>query len=214
MAIDQGLVVFAVRQLLDGACAAVGVKKGAEAVVGFLSRHFTDHSERLTNALQDSADRAWKGLEVALAGESLLGRLAPTEERAFRQQVRAFLAASPDAIPTADAAFRQRCLRDLRAARKAGRLAAGRVDPQALARQAVEFTRFSDPQALLDAERKVLKGMAREFAADYPDLSRLLELEPGRGDPYSSSASATSFAVPSKKTRNSSKGWPSPSSNA
>ncbi len=73
MAIIPGLAVFAARQLIDGACLAVGVKESGEAVVGFLSRHLTDHSQRLTHALQEATDRAWKALEVALAGESLLG---------------------------------------------------------------------------------------------------------------------------------------------
>ncbi len=181
MAIGQGLCGFAVRQLIEGVCATVGLKEGGEAVVGFLVRHFSDHSQRLTAALQQANDRAWRTLEVALAGESLLGRLACAEDRAFRQQIRAFLDTPGNDVTTTDAGFRERCLRDLRSARKAGRLAVRQADADALVRQSAEFARFSDPQAVLDAEHSSMRAIARELGDDYPDLARLLELEPVPG---------------------------------
>jgi hypothetical protein len=50
MAVVHGLFGLAVRQLIDGTCAAAGLKEGRDAVVGFLSRHFTDHSKKLTGS--------------------------------------------------------------------------------------------------------------------------------------------------------------------
>ncbi len=88
MGIMQNLSSLALRQVVDGACAVVGVSGGGEAVVSFLSRHFTDHSQKLTAALQSANERAWKALEVALAGESLWDKckiaLASAEDQAFR----------------------------------------------------------------------------------------------------------------------------------
>ena len=48
MSIFFSLSSLALRQAVDGACTALGVKDGGEAVVGFLTERFTDHSQRLT----------------------------------------------------------------------------------------------------------------------------------------------------------------------
>ncbi len=124
MRIATNLCALALRQLVDGACKAVGVSPGApavEGVVSFLSRHFLDHSRRLTVALEVTNERAWKALEVALAGDSLWDRcklvLARGEDKAFRDQIRPFLDACPLAEASGKAAYRQSCLTELRAAR-------------------------------------------------------------------------------------------------
>src|SRR5947209_6945349 len=119
MPVIQSLCAFAVRHLIDGACAVVGIDGGGAAVADFLGRHFTDHSRKVTAALEVASERAWKALEVALAGESLANLLVSTEDREISRQIRAFLDGSPDALPAIDPPFRQRCLRQLRAARKA-----------------------------------------------------------------------------------------------
>src|SRR5438309_763414 len=51
-----------------------------EAVSGYLRERFTDHSQRLAEALQRATDRAWRTLELALAGKSFTQRLARTED--------------------------------------------------------------------------------------------------------------------------------------
>ena len=71
MSVFISLSSFALRQLVDGACAAVGIKESGEAVTAFLAERFTDHSQRLTRALENANDNAWKALEIALAGDSL-----------------------------------------------------------------------------------------------------------------------------------------------
>ena len=99
MSIFLSLSSLALRQVVDGACAALGVKDSGEAVVGFLTERFTDHSQRLTAALQSANEKAWKALEVSLAGDSLWDRCkalaARGEDQAFARQVRAFLDAAP-----------------------------------------------------------------------------------------------------------------------
>jgi serine/threonine protein kinase len=192
MAIIHNLSSLALRQLIDGAVKAVGFKiaeEGADAVVGILARYLTDHSQRLTVALHNANDRAWRALEIALAGDSLWERckvkLAPREYQAFRRQVQAFLAVTPQAgLPSHGPEFRQQALAQLQAARKAGLLTGGTLAPVELARQAGAFARFADPQSLLDAEWRLVEEVAGEVRrAGFDTLAHLLELRPPQGLP-------------------------------
>ncbi|HYT90139.1 MAG TPA: serine/threonine-protein kinase [Gemmataceae bacterium] len=176
---------LALKHVLQGACTVVGLRPGpqsGEGVVAFLTQRFTDHSQRLPLALQKANDSAWKAIEVALAGESLWSWLAKSDQKAFREQVRAFLDATPLAnLPGHGPDFRTTCLKELRAARKAGRLLEGSLDPAALAREAGHFARFGDPESLLAAEWQAVDGMALELREyGYPTLAQLVAL---RGDP-------------------------------
>src|SRR5579871_1263624 len=121
MAIIQQLSALAVRQLLGGICQSAGVEVGpaaVETVVGLLANRFRDHSQLLSQALQRANERAWRALEIALAGDSwwerIKGKLARQEDLAFREQVTAFLAVTPLAgLPGHGSEFRQQCLREL-----------------------------------------------------------------------------------------------------
>jgi tRNA A-37 threonylcarbamoyl transferase component Bud32 len=184
MPIFLSLSGLAVRQVLEGACKAVGLSAGEHAfdgVVRFLADRFTDQSQRLPQALHQANDSGWKALEVALAGESLWNWLDKAEHKAFRQQVRAFLDATPLAgLPSHGPEFRSVCLRELRTARKAGLLSGGTLHPADLAREAGAFARFSDPQSLLDAEWRAIDGMAAELrGAGYASVAHLVALRSG-----------------------------------
>jgi hypothetical protein len=175
MAIFQSLAAFGVRQLMDGALSTVGLSGGGEAVVGFLAARFNDHSRKLTTALEAANDRAWKALEVALAGDSFWDRckvvLSSGDDKAFREQVSAFL----DANPLSADGDRGVCLQELRTARKNKLLAGGSLDPKALAQQAGAFAGFADPQAVLTAEWQAVDRMADELRqAGYANLAQLL----------------------------------------
>jgi uracil-DNA glycosylase family 4 len=191
MRISANLSALALRQLIGGACKTVGVDPGVgaiEGVVGFLTRHFIDHSHRLLEALQHSNERAWKALEVALAGDSLWDRcklvFARGEDKAFRDQVQPFLNACPLAELSGKTAYRQACLEELRAARKAGLLTEGTLEPAALARDAGAFARFSDPQALLQAENHALEQMGDDLRkAGHTNLAAFIMLRPQQGPP-------------------------------
>src|SRR5439155_13183933 len=131
---------LALRGLVGGACKALGCEAGAAAVdnvVGFLMRHFTDHSQRLLEALRHANERAWRALEVALAGDSTWDRcklvLASGDEKAFREQVKPFLDTCSLAELQGRDNYRQACLTELRAARKAGLLSEGKLEPANLA---------------------------------------------------------------------------------
>jgi serine/threonine protein kinase len=191
MSIFVSLSVFALRQVIGGACDAVGFKAGGEVtdqVVGFLTERFTDHSLLLTAALQSANDKAWTALEVSLAGDSLWERCkllaARAEDKGFARQVRTFLDAVP--LPELDdkMAFRQKCLEELRAARKARMLAGDTLDPRQLARQTADFARFGDPATLVEAEWRVVVGMADEMKqAGYTSLAWFLSQRPRQGMP-------------------------------
>jgi hypothetical protein len=181
MAFPDQLASLALTPLLDRAFEAlgpVGAERAVEAVAGFLSRQFLDHSQRLPAALARANRDAWKALEIALAGESLWTWLDRAEHKAFREHIRAFLDAGPLAgLPADSKELRQQCLRELRVARKAGFMELSSLDPGELARAAGSFARFADPQRLLDAEWQAIRCMADVCeAAGYTGLAQLIVL--------------------------------------
>ncbi len=156
-----------------------------QSAAAFLVARLNDASKKLPEALRRSADRAWRSLEVALAGESWWTRLRDRgEDKAFRQQVRLFLDARALDLCGRDEAFRQRCLDQLRSARKVG-LIPGDLGPQAGPELTADFTRFGDPTQAREAEWRVAARMAKRLrGAGHPDLADLLELRPsGQGAP-------------------------------
>src|SRR5947209_4752948 len=82
MAVIQLLSAFALRQVAGDA---------DSGLMQLLDERFGDGSQRLLTAIRKANERAWKALEIALAGESLWTRLGHAEDRSFRQQVRTFL---------------------------------------------------------------------------------------------------------------------------
>ena len=180
------LSVLALGPLLNGACRAVGFKAAdgaADAVVRFLAERFVDQGHRLPDALRRAAERGWRALEVALAGESLLSRFDRAEDRAFREQVRLFLVSSAGELPAGGPDFRRDCLRELRAARGAGLLEGGALNPEQLAADLSPLAARTEPQALLRAEWEAIDGLADELRRQgYPILADFLGLRPG-GNP-------------------------------
>src|SRR5205085_201954 len=139
-----------------------------------LVNRFSDQSQRLVRALQHANKRAWDALEISLAGESFWRRFDAAEDKAFRQQVRAFLDAMPLPELTGKDQHRRQCLRDLQAAKRKG-LIFGHVVPEDLAQRAGAFARHTDPQALLEAEKKALRELAVELhSAGFKALGWLL----------------------------------------
>src|SRR5579883_506639 len=186
MVIVQQLSALAVRQLLGGICQAAGLEAGSaavETVAGLLVNGFTDHSQRLLLALQRANERAWRALEIALAGDSWWDRikvtLARREDQAFREQVSAFLQATPLAgLPSHGTEFRQQCLRELRAAHKQS-LLTGTLQPAALAAESAPFAQFADPQNLLEAEWQAVMSIVEALRkAGFVSLAHLVALRP------------------------------------
>jgi hypothetical protein len=182
MRIVHKLAALTIGPVLKGACEAAGIDLVGTADT-FLLERFVDRSQRLTRALEEATERAWQALELTLVGDSWWDRcrlrLAPGDYQAVRAQVQAFLAVTPLAVlPGHPPEFREQCLRELRAARKAGLLTGQRLDPKEIAAQAGPLVRF-DPTAALAAERQALDQLADDLRqAHYPTLAHLIALRP------------------------------------
>jgi serine/threonine protein kinase len=150
--------------------------------------HFTDHSERLTEALARSNEKAWKTIEIALGGQRLWDRFASAEDQALRDQVKTFVESKTfleSAVAADDPNFLTACLKELRQARAKGHFRAGDdFRAESLAEEVGSFVRFDDPEALLEAECAVVVEVAGEFQRlGYRHLCRLLAVKPTRGQP-------------------------------
>ncbi len=186
MSIVQIASALVMRELVRGAFQAVGgsVSDGAaQHVVAFLTKHFTDHSQKIVKALQTANDRAWRAVEIALAGDSwwdqLKSKVQPGEERAFGQQIQTFLQTKQlDGISL----DRLKCLEQLRAARKRKLLDSGSLTNQDLTRQAGDFARFSDPTTLVQRESQTVVALADTLRGDYPHLAALLTIQARQGE--------------------------------
>jgi hypothetical protein len=182
----HSLISFGVRQTLG---------EPAGLILEAVEQRFTDHGRALPRALTRANDCAWQALAVALAGNDLLDRVkvffAAADAKGIREQVGRFLAAKPFPFEGTTADFRRACLEDLTRARKVGALAADRLNPRAVARQAADFQPYTDPQRLIDGARQAVATVADALTADYPRLAQLVrQPTPGGGPPLL----ATTFA--------------------
>jgi hypothetical protein len=184
----QMLSVLAMRQLANAAAhAPIPGGRIAGGVVGaaaaFLAVRFTDSSQRVPDALRRSTDQAWRALEIALAGESLLSRLDRAEDKTFRQQVRTFLNAVPSNA-FRDPQWRKSCLAEVRAIRQAGAHLAGTLDGADLAERSAAFLRYTDPAEALASEWRYLDNLAEELhRLGYPHLAELVNQRVGNEAP-------------------------------
>jgi hypothetical protein len=85
--------------------------------------HFTDHSERLTEALARSNAKAWQTIEIALGGQRFWDRFASADDRALREQVKSFL---ESAVLEDNPGYLAGSLKELPQARARGRLTTSR----------------------------------------------------------------------------------------
>jgi hypothetical protein len=193
MGIFLKLSALAARPLLRLVAGEAG-ETVADAI-GCLRKRFTDQSAKLSNALQEANERAWKALEFALAGDSLLNVLARPEEKAFRAQVQSLLTSAHFNLPAdGEQNFRSSCLHELRSARATGLLDNTGLDPDSLAREMGHFTRFAAPGDELAAEWQVLEQIADQLPARrYPNLVRLLKFRPQNGPPVLTAAARYFF---------------------
>src|SRR5262249_2808963 len=97
MKIVENLSALALRQLIDGTSATA--RGEAAGAVELWMRQFREHGDRLKAALVKACDRAWKAVEVTLAGQPwwdvCKGQLRPGEETTLGEKVQAFLGTAP-----------------------------------------------------------------------------------------------------------------------
>ncbi len=182
MPIVTALVVFVVRQLVNEPT-ATAVKLSAD----WLGTWFKDHSRSLPHAIERANDRAWRSLEIALAGHRLIDKIkiqfASGSDSGIREQVTAFLKTTSNALDSSHAEFRNACLTELRKARKARLLAANAVTSEDLARRVNAFQRFSDPSALVESAWEAAEQVSDELGSEYANLSKLLRQRTAAGSP-------------------------------
>ncbi|MFQ3652482.1 MAG: hypothetical protein SNJ75_19375, partial [Gemmataceae bacterium] len=142
MNLSECLCCFALRQL---------VGEGAEKVMELIKDQFSDRSAKITRALHRSNDRAWRALEIALAGESMWNFFDRADDKALRKHLKQFI----DAAPLPDFTTRQKArnliLAELRDARK-NQLLSSSIEPTRLSEPLAQLTRFDEPQQLLHHE--------------------------------------------------------------
>lgn len=176
----QHVSVLAVQQVLG---------ERADMIFRFLGDHLTDHGLRLENALRHSAERAWRSLELSLAGASwwvaCKGLLAPREEQTLARHVQTFLDKVPPAeMPGDAAAFRRDCLAELRSARRAKLIPGDRVGLGELAEEVRTFAAYGDPRRRIAEQRQRLDGLAELLRREgYGVLAVYVTLRPGHGEP-------------------------------
>jgi len=188
MNIVQGLCCLALQQVVGGACKALGIGEGKVGdITPFLVRHFTDHSQKLEQALSTANKQAWKALEIALAGDSVWDRckklFASADQVGFAHQVRAFLDGNPmREMAGTSPETRQAYLRELQKAQKEGLLQVQHLAPNELARQVGSFARFADPQDRVRNELGLIADLATMLRTrGYPRLGELLDLQVHQG---------------------------------
>jgi serine/threonine protein kinase len=172
MAVFKLLSRFALYQVMG---------EGAEVVMRFLGDRLSDESKLLVHALETANEKAWKSMEVALAGEGFWNKFDRAEDKAFRQQIKTLLDAMPLPLLTGRNEFRRKCLEELQTARKKGLLLSGSA--QDVAQSPGSFLGHADQTSLVDRERSTLKEMGTELEkAGYRNLSWLIsqEVQPGQ----------------------------------
>src|SRR5262245_30837347 len=183
MAIVRLISSLTLRTVLGGVCESAGLNpdRATPDFIAFaLTARFRDHSQRVGDALQQSVERGWSAVEIALAGDSwwqrVKGLLGQREDAVFAQQIRAFVEASEPAELAGKTRFREGCLAELKTARKNGLLTrAPDGDP---------LGRYVDPASLLAAETQVLENVAGLLQeAGHGNLAYLLSQQARQGQP-------------------------------
>jgi hypothetical protein len=151
----------------------------AESLFVFLNDRLTDNSRRLERVLFRSNERAWRVLEIALAGPTLwqaaCDLIGTREDKLLRLQVQAFL----DRLPGCPGPFRKSCLRELHSARRVKLVPGTAPGSYDITGELEAFSRYGDPAWVMEHERQALDTIAQVLAREgYPLLARYVELRP------------------------------------
>lgn len=180
MSLLQQLSILAVHQILGDR---------AQSLMHFFNDRAGDQSRRLYDILRHSSERAWRCLEVALAGPSwwgsCTGMFRSAEERNMQRQIEAFLRAVPVTdLPGDPEKFRKLALTELHSARRVGLVPGPDFRGDELVESVRGFEAFTDPKQLLERDRVAVSGMADVLRKEkYTHLAAYIALRPGQGQP-------------------------------
>jgi len=151
----------------------------AESLIGFLNDRMTDNARRLERVLYRCNERAWRVLEIALAGPTLwqaaCDLIGSRDDKLLRKQVQAFL----DRLPGYPGPFRKSCLRELQSARRVKLVPGTAPGAYDITGELETFARYGDPAWVLEHERLALENISALLAREgYPLLARYVELRP------------------------------------
>lgn len=173
MSIGEILSRLVLKRLIDDVFVAGGAET-LDAITDFLTRCGRQSDPRLTAALEQGLERAWRALEVALSDDPFWDNgqvgLAPGAAQSLRQHLEMVLVelvqggtgvSRPGTTAVAHA-LRRQCLWELRAAREGGALA-GSLDTDEWARSREVFGRFAADQGRRDTRRRTEGQLLREL---------------------------------------------------
>ena len=125
------LAKAAIQTVAESIGAPLGLQdtgKVAGEVTNWLVNHFSDPSKKLPKALNDSIDKSWQVLEMALEGETFWQRVTASGQfKGFAEQVRHFIDETKR-HGICDPMLNKKALAELRDARKKGHLAVSSGD--------------------------------------------------------------------------------------
>ncbi len=176
------------------------VGEGAFATLDLVQARFLDPSQALPRALSRAAERSWKTLGIALAGDSLFDRIKrlfnSAEQSALREQIQLFLKSQAGSFEGTAEDFRAACLTEWKQVRLAD-LLAPTGDAAALAQTAAGFQRYTDPTSLIVGMHQAVLRLADHLDPRCPKLASLLRqptTEAGEGQSPGTPLLAAAFA--------------------
>ncbi len=192
MSVVGSLIAFGLRQVVGDAAT-----DSAGQVLAVVRNFLTDHSKALPNALARANDRAWQAVGLALVGEGLFDRVKDLfrdgDLKGVRDQIKAFLAATPTGLEGAAAGARLKAAEEWHRLRKAKRLSADALSGDDLAHKAASLERYGDPARLTAAAHAAVADTAAALKDEAPHLAVLLTAAPPDGAPLLAAAFAFFF---------------------
>ena len=138
-----------------------------EELASWVKSRFTDHSAALPKAIAAANDRAWQAVGLALAGDTLLGRIFRDGDlKAVQAQIRTFVTDADTGLDGQPAGLRARACDELNRLQRAGRLGANDVQFESL-----DLTRFGSTAKVADDALRAVQAIADDLKADAPHLS-------------------------------------------
>ncbi|MEZ6140929.1 MAG: protein kinase [Zavarzinella sp.] len=176
------LSLIAVRFVVGGAFEATGIPVNGGRAFNFIFERFNDQSQRLPKTLTWVTERAWKTLELTLAGDSIWHNITKrADDRTLAEQLRLALLNVPfDPTIEDKQAFFKQCLKEIRHLNKSKALRGAIIGASELKQHEQQMAQFTDPTSVLHAEWVSADQIARKLEeAGQQSLPRFLRFRSG-----------------------------------